>query len=73
MPTENNSPYFDRADLLILQLAFDTMREREKEAGDGRLLKRAKELVKAFKPHAPAHAIDETARLLVKSTRSRPQ
>jgi hypothetical protein len=73
MPTKNKSLYFDRVDLLILQLAFDTMREREKEPDDGRLLKMAKELVKAFMPRAPAHAVNETAHFLVKSTQSRLQ
>jgi hypothetical protein len=73
MPTENKRPYFDRVDLLILQLAFDIMREREVEADDKQLLRMAKELVKAFKPIAPAHSVNETARLLVKSSQSRIQ
>jgi hypothetical protein len=73
MPTKNKSPYFDRVDILILQMAFDIMRKRDREADDKRLVKIAKELVKAFKPNAPAHAVVETAHLLVQSPQSRTQ
>jgi hypothetical protein len=56
---------------LILQLAVDLMRAWEGEADDKRLLKIAKKLVKAFKPGVRAHAVNEVAILLVKSSQSK--
>jgi hypothetical protein len=73
MPTDNKSPYFDRADLLILQMAFDILRARAEETDDKRLLETAKGLVIALKPDTPAHAINETALFLLNPPQSRIQ